>query len=129
MQTKTWSGSSAADGAVINLLQRSGGPAKDTTCSLKDGDLRDYSRFVLQALTGTVRVFASLDGVNYPAAPLVLSLEPAVDGADAVTETQGTFLAVTSGTRLHYFFGTYKRLKILQKGATAASILLLASER
>jgi hypothetical protein len=124
MMTKTFSGSSVNAADIIAL-----GAKRDTAHSLKDGDLRDFTRFVLQALTGQVRVFASLDGVNYPAAPIVLSLEPAVDGSDNVTEPQGTFVAATSGTRLHYFFGTYKSLKILQKGATAASVKIFASER
>jgi hypothetical protein len=124
MMTKTFSGTSANAADIVAL-----GAKRDTGSSLKDGDLRDFTRFVLQALTGQVRVFASLDGVNYPATPLVLSLEPLVDGGDNVTEPQGTFVAKTTGTRLHYFFGTYKSLKVLQVGATAVSVKLFASER
>jgi hypothetical protein len=124
MMTRAWTGTAAADGATVIIPNRSG-----STYTLKDGDIRDYTRFVLRARTGQVRVFASVDGTNFPASPLVLSLEPAVDGSDNVTEPQGTFVAATSGTRLHYFFGTYKAIKILQKGATAAAVDLFASER
>lgn len=105
-----------------------GGADGSTVLTLKEGDIRPFRRFVLQAVAGQVRVFGSVDGTTYPDSPLVLSLEPAVDGSDVVTEPQGTFVAATSGTRYHYFFGQYKALKILQKGATAAQIRLLGTE-
>lgn len=98
-----------------------------TILTLKDGQIRHLRRFVLQASAGSVAVFGSADGTNYPVAPLVLSLEPAVDGALSVTETQGTFVAKTSGTRLHYFFGQYKSLKFVQQGGTAAGIRVYGS--
>lgn len=123
MMTKAFSGSSVNAADVVVLGRRG------NTVSLSDGDIRDFTRYVLQATTGQVRVFASVDGTTFPAAPLVLSLEPAVDGADNVTEAQGTFVAKTTGTRLHYFFGVYKALKILQVGATGATVKLFASER
>jgi len=121
--TKVFTGSAAGDGAVVVMGRRG------NTVSLSDGDIRDFTRYVLRATAGQVRVFGSVDGTTFPAAPLVLALEPAVDGSDNVTEPQGTFVAATSGTRLHYFFGVYKALKILQKGATGAAVTLFASER
>ena len=102
-----------ADGATLLLI--------------KDGAIRHLRRFVLHRQAGTIRVFASLDGVVFPASPLVLSLEPAVDGSDNVTETQGTFVATASADRLYYFFGQYKALKFVQKGATAAAFKLYGS--
>jgi hypothetical protein len=101
-------GTGAGDGAILGTL--------------KDGQIRLLRRFVLQVVSGTVRVFGSVDGTNYPTAPLVLSLEPAVDGSDNVTEAQGTFVATATTGRLYYFFGQYKSLKFLQKGATGAAV-------
>lgn len=109
-------------------LNKAGSGDGSTVLELKDGQIKDLTRFGLRARTGQVRVFGSLDGTNYPTSPLVLSLEPAVDGSDNVTETQGTFVAMTTGTRLHWFFGVYKSLKFLQKGATAVALDVMGSE-
>jgi hypothetical protein len=102
------SGAGTGDGATLGIL--------------KDGQIRHLRRFALQVVTGVVRVFGSVDGTTYGANPLVLSLEPAVDAADVVTETQGTFVATAAPSRLYYFFGQYKALKFLQKGATGAAV-------
>lgn len=131
MQTKKWGiGAATGDGAACPL---SGSQAL-TRLELKDGDLRDYTHGQIMLTAGTARVFGSIDGTNYPLRPLVLSLEPAVDAADAVTEAQGTFVATvtsvsTATARIHHFFGTYKALKILQKGATGAVGALLMTEK
>lgn len=109
-------------------VTNTGGADGSTVLEIHDGSIRPFRRFVLQALAGQVRVFGSVDGTNYPTSPLVLSLEPAVDGSDVVTEAQGTFVGKTTGTRLHYFFGQYRSLKILQIGATAAQIIMLGTE-
>jgi hypothetical protein len=98
-----------------------------TLLVVKEGQIRHLRRFVLRRTAGTIRVFASLDGTNYPTAPLVLSLEPAVDASDNVTEVQGTFVATASANRLYYFFGQYRALKFVQKGATAAGFELYGS--
>jgi hypothetical protein len=113
---KTWTrvNTGGADGSVVMVKS--------------EGDIRNFTRFGLRCAAGQVRVFGSIDGTNYPTSPLVLSLEPAVDGSDNVTENQGTFVAATSGTRLHWFFGVYRALRIVQKGATAANVTLMASE-
>lgn len=108
-------------------VTNTGGTNGSTVKEIKGRAAANFRRWVLQALAGQVRVFASADGTNYPASPLVLSLEPVVDGSDVVTESQGTFVGATSGTRLHYFFGQYKGIKIVQKGSTPAQIALFAS--
>jgi len=116
MFARNWSFDGAGDGDV--LLEK------------KDGDVEDFKHFQIQLAAGSVRVFGSLDGTTYPDRPLVLSLEPLVDGSDNVTEPQGTFTAVATSNlkRIHHFFGSYKAIKIVQKGATAAPGILRGSE-
>jgi len=105
-----------------------GANAGDTTLELKDGTVRGLRCWAIETLTGSVRVFPSLDGTNYASKQLVLSQEPLVNGSNQVTEAEGTFVAVTTAGRMAYFFGEYKALKFEQVGATASSIRVLGAE-
>jgi hypothetical protein len=115
---KTFTGSTAStsDGATVK--------------EVRAGTIHGMRRFVLEVLTGAVRVMPSIasGGEAFSAIPLVLSREPAVDGSNVVTETEGTFIAVAVPQRLHYFFGEYTGLRFLQVGTTPSSFRLMATE-
>lgn len=108
------------DGSYLTFVDGNGNQKAAIT------SLKDLNRFCIETLAGSVRVFGSLDGENYAAQQLVLSEEPAIV-ADAVTEPEGTFAAVTTAGTLAWFFGDWRALRFQQIGATDAQVRILGS--
>lgn len=107
-------------GTIDNLAQgrRYVGIAgiNDNDVVLETDDVSRYSAFMLMTTAGAVDVFVSLDGTNFATAALSL-----VD-MGAVTTTP---VIVTAAARIYGFRGIFKKIRVLQNGATAVANLSL----
>lgn len=88
----------------------------DDEVSLQTGDVSQYNVFMLMSVTGAVDVLASLDGTNFSTAALSLVDQGATDAAPVL---------VTAAARVYGFRGKFRKLKVLQNGATDAAVTLL----
>ncbi len=68
--------------------------------------------FQLMSTAGAMDVFVSFDGTNFSTAPLSL--------ADLGANTTDPVL-VTAANRVYGFVGLYRRIRVLQNGATAVT--------
>jgi hypothetical protein len=73
-------------------------------------DAGPFDTFLLMSTAGAMDVFVSLDGTNYTTAPLSLADLGASDTIPVL---------VTVANRMYGFRGKYRKIKILQNGATA----------
>ncbi len=84
------------------------------------GNGQEYDTFYIGSSAGSMRVFASGDGINVLASPLGL--------LDLCTTTPSTVLSTTA-TRHYRLTGRFKALVITQNGATAvANAYVIATE-
>lgn len=107
---------SAAEQAYGNNYTRYyGSSANDNDVLFTTGDLGRFDACVLMATTGTVDVYASLDGTNFGTS--ALSLED--KGATALDP-----VLQASANRVYGFVGKFAFIRVLQVGATAAAASL-----
>jgi hypothetical protein len=100
-------------------LEYTGSSTADNDIVIQTQDVTKYDAFMLQTVTGAVDVFASLDGINYATAPLSLQ-----DFGAAVSDP----VLLTAAGRTYGFRGKFKRLRVLQNGATAVAVTLLCGK-
>jgi hypothetical protein len=75
-----------------------------------------FDVFELMSTAGAMDVFVSLDGTNYTTAALSLA-DLGATSTDPVI--------VTAANRMYGFRGKYKKIKVLQNGATAVTAPVL----
>lgn len=103
------------------ILQWSAGTgANNDDVVIQTNDVSRYDEFMLQSTAGALDVFASLDGTNYATAALSL--------IDLGATTSDPVL-VTAANRTYAFFGTFRKLRVLQNGASAVADAVLLGKR
>jgi hypothetical protein len=80
------------------------------------GDVSRHNTFMLMSVTGAVDVLVSLDGTNFSTAPQSLVDMGATDAAPVL---------VTVAARVYGFRGKFRKIKVLQNGATDVAVTLL----
>jgi hypothetical protein len=88
---------------------------EDDEVVIQTGDVSRFKTFMLMSVTGAVDVLVSLDGTNYSTAPLSLVDQGATDVSPVL---------VTAAARVYGFRGLYKKIKVLQNGATDVAVTL-----
>lgn len=104
-----------ASGAVEDVgthVRYSGTGTSDNDVLFTTGDVSRYDACVLMSTDGVVDVFVSLDGTNYSTAPLSLQ-----DFGASTTDP----VLVTIADRVYGFVGKYRKIRVLQNGATATA--------
>jgi hypothetical protein len=73
----------------------------------------NYTVFSLMSTAGAMDVYISQDGTNYTTDPIAMTdrCDTGAGSSDAVNET--------AAGRLYGFRGNFRKIKVLQKGATA----------
>lgn len=88
----------------------------DNEVVIQTGDMTGYDACFLMSTTGIVDVLVSLDGTNYSTAPLSMN-DYGGTSADPVL--------VTVALRVYGFASKFRRIRVLQSGATDAAASLL----
>jgi hypothetical protein len=96
----------------------SGGGATDDNEVILEIDARGFTEFTLGSVTGSVDVFASLDGTNFLTTAVGL-INPTDGAPDAATTAQGVF----------QLRGSFHRLRFVQNGATAVTGFSVVARR
>jgi len=94
-----------------------GTPGTDDNDVIIEVEVAQYDTFILQSTQGAMDVFVSLDGTNYATAPLSLTDMGAVSSDPVI---------VTAANRTYGFRGKFRKVKVLQNGATAVQNATLA---
>lgn len=87
-----------------------GSAAGDNATVFEFDDARSYDTFLLTSSAGVMDVYGSLDGANYAAS--------AINMTDCCA-TDSTPVIETAAGRIYGIRGPYRKIKVLQKGATA----------
>ena len=98
-------------------VRYSGTGANNDDILFTSEDVSQYSGFTLMSTTGAVDVFVSLDGTNFATAALSLQDLGATDNLPVL---------VTAAGRVYGFVGKFRKVRVMQNGATAAAASLLA---
>ena len=99
-----------------NVLLYEGTATNDDDTAIETGDVSRFKGFKIMSTAGAVDVLVSLDGTNYATSPHSL---------DDLTDELNTPVLVTVAGKVYEFFGHYRKVKVLQNGATAATVDLL----
>lgn len=99
-----------------NALLYTNTSTEDNEEALVTGDISRHDTFMVMSVTGVVDVVASLDGTNFSTATVALQDMGAVT-LDPVL--------VTVAARVYGFRGKFRKLKVLQNGATDVAVTLL----
>lgn len=84
----------------------------DNDVLFETNDVSQFSAFMIMSTAGAVDVFPSLDGTTYSTAPLALQ--------DFGAVTNDPVLVTVAG-RMYGVAGKFRKVKVLQNGATAAA--------
>lgn len=87
-----------------------GSGTNDNDVVIQTDSVDQFDAFCLMSTAGAMDVFVSLDGTNYATAALSLQDFGATTSDPVV---------VTAANRIYCFVGKFKKLKVLQNGATA----------
>lgn len=99
-----------------NAIRYYGTGVNDNDVLFTTGDMTVYSACTVMSTAGAVDVVVSLDGTNF--ATSALSLQDF--GA-----TTNDPVVVTAAGRVYGFAGKYRKIRVLQNGATAATASML----
>jgi hypothetical protein len=99
-----------------NVIRYTNTTTEDNEEALVTGDVSRHNVFMLMSVTGAVDVLASLDGTNFSTSPLSLVDQGATDAAPVL---------LTAAARVYGFRGKFRKLKVLQNGATGVAVTLL----
>lgn len=102
-------------GSVFSLYTGGVG-VNDNDVVVQTDDVSAHNTFMLMSTAGAVDVFPSLDGTNYATAGLSMT-----DLGATTTDP----VIVTAANRIYGFKGTFRKIKIMQNGATAATAVAL----
>lgn len=94
----------------------SGTGTSDNDVLFTTEDVTQFSAFMLMSTTGAVDVQVSLDGTNFSTAALSLQ-----DFGATTTDP----VLVTAAGRVYGFAGKYRKIRVLQNGATAANASMM----
>jgi len=100
-----------------NVIRYTNSSTANDDILIQTDDVSRYDTFMLMSTAGTVDVFVSLDGTNYATAPLSL-----VDQGATTSDP----VVVTAALRCYGFRGKFRKIRIMQNGATnptAATLL------
>lgn len=112
----------AAKMGWADYYEVSGTGVSDNDLLFTSGDLTAYNTFMFQCSTGAVDVEGSLDGTEWTTAALALEDLHATDTVTASTR----WLPNTSADKILRLKGKFKNLRVRQKGATAATCVMVA---
>jgi len=79
------------------------------------GDVSSYNQHVIEATAGTVDIQVSVDGTNWNTTPAAVLLH------DDVTTGGGVLSASIASGKVGILKGKYKKIRLLQNGATASN--------
>jgi hypothetical protein len=96
-------------------VQYLGSCTDDNEVLVTTGDLTRYDKCTIMSLAGAVDVFTSLDGTTYATAARSMQDFGAVDTVPVL---------VTAALREYGIVGKWIRIRILQNGATGASVVI-----
>lgn len=98
-------------------LYSAGLGASDNDIIVQADDVLLFRQFMLTTSAGAVDVIGSLDGTNYPTAPISMS--------DLGSASFSTAVVVTAANRIYRFTGCFQKLRVMQNGATPAADVTL----
>ena len=98
-----------------NFMQFRGSCTDDNEVLITSSDLSQYDACVIMSLTGAVDVFTSLNGTDYATAARSLQDFGATDLLPVL---------VTAALREYGLVGKWRRLRVLQNGATDAAVVV-----
>lgn len=104
-----------SSGSVF-MLYTGGTGVSDNDVVVQTDDVSAYNTFMIMTTAGAVDAFPSLDGTNYATAGVSLT---------DMGATTSDPVVVTAANRLYRFRGTFKKIKVMQNGATAATAVCL----
>lgn len=93
-------------------LYQDGTGASDNDIIVQTGDVTNFNTFELFSTAGALDVDVSLNGTDYTTAPHSLT-----DLGATVSDP----VLVTAANRSYRFRGTYRKIRVRQNGATAAT--------
>lgn len=105
-------------GNVQRYVGGSGVNANDVV--VQTGDISRFDTFLLMTTAGAAQILATLDGVNYAAAPMSLDDLGAVASAPVI---------VTAASRIYRLRGSFAKLQVTQNGAAAVTGVTLICSR
>jgi hypothetical protein len=91
---------------------------EDNEVVIQTDDVSQFDTFMLMSVTGTVDVYPSIDGTNYATAALSLQ---------DMGATTSDPVVVTAAARVYGFRGKFRKLRVLEAGATDVAVSLLCS--
>ena len=103
--------------ADVPLGFKTGTGANDNDVVLTLDRADAYDTFQILTTAGAVDVFVSLDGTNFATAPLSLS---------DLGATTSTPVLVTAANRVYGWRGKYRKIRVLQNGASAVTSCTLS---
>lgn len=83
-----------------------------------EANAEDYDTWLLGSTAGAMDVFVSLDGTNY--------LSTAITLVDLNSTAPSATVAVTAANRTYGLKGRFKKIRVLQNGATGVANAALA---
>lgn len=112
---------SSGSGAPTQFMLYSGGIGVNANDVLvQTEDVSNFNTFMIMTTAGAVQALPSLDGTNYATAPVSLT---------DMGATTSDPVIVTAANRIYRFRGTFRKIKITQNGATAATgVALMCSK-
>jgi hypothetical protein len=101
-------------------LYKDGTGANDNDVIVQTNDVTSFNTFHLMSTAGALDVFPSLDGTNYATAALSLT-----DLGATVSDP----VIVTVANRVYRFRGAFRKIQVMQNGATAGqNVVLMCSK-
>ncbi len=91
----------------------------DDEVVIQTDDISRHDTFMLMSVTGAVDVFPSIDGTNYATAPISLQ-----DMGATTTDP----VVVTAAGRIYGFRGKFRKIRVLQNGATDVAVSLVCGK-
>lgn len=101
-------------------LYQDGTGASDNDVIVQTGDVSGFNTFMITSTAGALDILVSLNGTDYSTAALSMT--------DLGATTTDPVL-VTAANRLYGFKGTYRKIRVLQNGATPATKVNLMCSR
>jgi hypothetical protein len=99
-----------------NALLFTNTSTEDDEVVITTSDVSQFDTFMVHSSTGAVDVYGSLDGTTFATAPLSLQ-----DMGATTTDP----VIVTAAGRIYGFRGKFRKIRILENGATDVAVQLL----
>lgn len=105
-------------------LEHSGSNTDDNSVLLTTGDLTNYNEHIIHSTAGAVDVEVTVDGTNWTSsatAPIAMQ--------DMTATASATFVTVTAAGKVYKLIGKFKKIRLVQNGATAATAKMASYAR